>query len=524
MTKEHTKAVRLRFAPSPTGALHIGGLRTALFNYLFAKAQGGSFILRVEDTDQKRYVEGAEDYLMRSLAWLGLIPDESPSAGGQYGPYRQSERKPMYRRYAEKLIEAGHAYYAFDTAEELAELRSKAEAEGKSFQYSATTRAVLNNSLNMSEQELQERLEQGQPHVIRICIPEDETVSFQDIIRGTVRFQSKELDDKVLLKEDGMPTYHLANVVDDYLMRISHIVRGEEWLSSTPLHVYLYRFLGWEAEMPIYAHLPLILRPDGKGKLSKRDGAKFGFPVFPLDWKEQEIEGFDGWGFLPEAVLNFLAFLGWTAPDDKEICSMEELIASFSLKQVHKSGARFDFDKAKWFNQQYLISGSNESLAAKLQPLLKKKSSLLAKDSSYLSQVVGLMKERVYFLSEIAEQGTYFFQSPDLQEIQEQQGKDLEKKVLKKWDAERTNLVKQLCAAFVLLAPWEARSIKAETERLLQDLGFKAGELFPFLRFALSGSLKGPDIFEMLEVLGKEESDMRMRRFAAWLDTQKAQV
>ena len=520
MTKNN-RPVRLRFAPSPTGALHIGGVRTALFNYLYAKRLGGAFILRVEDTDQNRFVPGAEAYIMRALTWAGLLPDESPAVGGPHAPYRQSERKPMYRQYAERLLASGHAYYAFDSAEDLELHRKAAEAEGKTFKYDAQTRGSLNNSLNISQEELSRRLQVGQPYVIRIKLPADEVLRFEDEIRGEVKFQSRELDDKVLLKEDGMPTYHLANVVDDYLMEISHVVRGEEWLPSTPLHVYLYRYLGWEDRIPVFAHLPLILRPDGKGKLSKRDAEKYNMPVFPLDWPELNIKGFDGYGFLPEALVNFLALLGWTPAGDREILSIQEMVHEFDLNQVHKSGARFDFDKARWFNQQYLIRCENEKLASMLLPRLSPDLNPKLRDLAYLSRVCGLLKERVHFLAEIPEQGKFFFSAPDLTRVQTEQAKDLDKKVLKNWDEAKAQRFENLIENLSQNPDWTRDSLHDLVQVSMQNLELKAGEVFPFLRLALSGSLQGPDLFDLMAVLGEEEVYLRLNRFAAWCSTLK---
>ena len=365
--------IRLRFAPSPTGALHIGGLRTALYNYLLAKRHEGTFILRIEDTDQTRYVDGAEKYIMDALKWCGIVPDESPVLGGEHGPYRQSERKAIYRPYAERLVREGKAYYAFDTPEEWAAKRNELQEAGNhSPKYDASVRGQMKTSLAMSENELEAKLNTGSPHVIRLMVPENEEVLVEDRIRGQVRFETNVLDDKVLLKTDGMPTYHLANIVDDHLMEISHVIRGEEWLSSTAHHILLYQAFGWEP--PVFAHLPLILKPSGKGKLSKRDGKKLGIPVFPLSWmgetEEDSFTGFKEYGFLPEAAINFLALLGWNSGTDQEIFDMQELVKVFALDQVGKSGARFDFEKAKWFNQQYLINLSSKEVARQLQTII----------------------------------------------------------------------------------------------------------------------------------------------------------
>ena len=405
---------RVRFAPSPTGALHIGGVRTALYDYLIAKQKGGAFVLRIEDTDQTRYVPGAEDYIKEALEWVGIIPDEGPGYGGDYGPYRQSERKAIYKEYGEKLIVSGNAYYAFDTPDELTAAREAAKAAGNhSFKYSAANRQKMRNSTSLPAAEVEQLLADKVPYVIRLKVPTNQTISFNDKIKGTVSFSSNELDDKVMMKADGMPTYHLANVVDDRLMKINLVIRGDEWLSSTPHHVLLYRAFGWGEEMPIFAHLPLILKPSGKGKLSKRDGAKFGFPVFPLSWKgatpEDSFDGFKDFGFDPAAVVNFLAFLGWNPGTEQEMFTLQGLVDAFSLDKVGKSGARFDFEKAKWFNQQYLIAADNGVLAKMVRPLIEEKGQ--NPSQVYLEKFCGLMKERVMLLPEFWEKGYYFFES-----------------------------------------------------------------------------------------------------------------
>ncbi len=389
--------IRVRFAPSPTGALHIGGIRTALYNYLLAKKFGGTFILRIEDTDQTRYVPGAEAYIIEALHWAGIVPTEGQSFGGEYGPYRQSDRKAIYHDYAQKLVENGQGYYAFDTPEEL----DAARQADDTFKYDYKSRARLNNSLTLSAAEVQQRLDSGAPYVIRLKVPEGETVHIQDLVRGEVNFQSNELDDKVMLKGDGMPTYHLANVVDDRLMKITHVIRGEEWLPSTAHHVLLYRAFGWEAEMPRFAHLPLILKPDGKGKLSKRDGTRLGIPVFPLSWAgetpEDSFVGFREAGFDPRAMVNFMAFMGWNPGTEQEIFSMDELADAFSVEKIGKSGARFDIEKARWFNQQYIMASSEEELAATVRPIIEAHGH--QPTEAYLRSFVGMMKERVVLFS-----------------------------------------------------------------------------------------------------------------------------
>ncbi|MDF1673654.1 MAG: glutamate--tRNA ligase, partial [Vicingaceae bacterium] len=399
------RKVRVRFAPSPTGPLHIGGVRTALYNYLFAKKHGGDFLLRIEDTDQTRYVKGAEDYIAEALNWCGITPDEGVGVGGDLGPYRQSERKEagIYKKYVDQLLESGDAYYAFDTPEELDQMRENLKAAGVAApQYNANSRNSMKNSLTLSAEEVQKRLDAGDPFVVRVKIPRNEEVKFQDIIRGWVVVHSANLDDKVLFKSDGMPTYHMANVVDDYMMKITHVIRGEEWLPSGPLHVLLYRFLGWEDVMPQFAHLPLLLKPDGHGKLSKRDGDRLGFPVFPIQWTSPEGEISSGYresGYFAEAHINMLAFLGWNPGTPQEIFSLEELVEAFSLERVGKSGAKFDPDKTKWFNEQYLRAKSNEELAQLVKPLVEEKGYTYA-DDSFLAGVCGLMKERATFVQD----------------------------------------------------------------------------------------------------------------------------
>lgn len=490
--------VRVRFAPSPTGALHIGGVRTALYNYLLALKTGGTFILRIEDTDQKRYVEGAEEYVREALNWCGLLPQEGPVAGGDFGPYRQSERREIYQRYTKELIDRGEAYYAFDTPEELDAARETAVAAGKhSFKYSADSRMDMRNSLSLGESETQRLLDAGTPHVVRLRIEPGHTVSFQDVVRGSVSFDSGELDDKVMMKADGLPTYHLANIVDDHLMQISHVIRGEEWLSSTAHHVLLYRAFGWEDSMPVFAHLPLILKPTGKGKLSKRDGQKLGIPVFPLAWEgatpEESFTGFREAGFDPRAVVNFLAFLGWNPGTEQEIFSIQELVESFSLDNIGKSGARFDYDKAKWYNQQYILAAEAAELLPAVKPFFAKAGVEL--DDDYLLSVIGLLRERVTTYDEFLEQGSYFF-GP----IQEWE----EKIIRKKWKPEQRPRFEQLRDQLAEVTNWRAAELKTAVVAFMEanEMGF--GAVLPILRVAMSGTTKGPDAFEMMEVLGKE--------------------
>lgn len=498
--------VRVRFAPSPTGALHIGGVRTALFNYLFAKKYGGEFIVRIEDTDQTRFVEGAEEYIMEALEWVGISPTESPKHGGEYAPYRQSERKDMYKDYAMQLVEKGHAYYAFDTSEELEAMKERLKNAGvASPQYNSITRSQMRNSLTLPEDETKRLLESRTPYVIRLKIPRKEEVRLNDMIRSWVVVHSSAIDDKVLLKSDGMPTYHLANVVDDHLMKITHVIRGEEWLPSAPLHVLLYRYLGWEDTMPRFAHLPLILKPDGNGKLSKRDGAKFGMPVFPLEWNgngiEDKFEGFREWGFESAAVVNFLALLGWNPGNNEEIFSMEELIEKFDIARVNKAGARFDFDKAKWFNQQYLRNKPNSEIAEYLAS--KMVSNSLA-DSGYLEKLAEMLKERAVFLSDFWEGAKIFLQSPT--EYDEQL-------VAKKWNQ---NAVKGLSALVELLKNTESLEDETQTKQLVNDAAknadVKMGAVMLPLRLSLTGAGSGPDLMEIAVLLGKEEVIHRIEK------------
>lgn len=495
-----TKKTRVRFAPSPTGALHIGGLRTALYNYLIAKKAEGDFLLRIEDTDQNRYIEGAEDYIREAIKWVGIEIDEGPEQGGPHAPYRQSERKDLYHQFAMKMLENGTAYYAFDTDEELTAAREKANADGHhSFKYGSQTRMQMNNSLSLSEEEFAEKLEQKAPYTVRMKVPADETIVFQDIVRGEVSFNSNELDDKVILKSDGLPTYHLANVVDDYHMEISDVVRGEEWLSSTAHHVLLYRALGWEEAMPTFSHLPLILKPTGKGKLSKRDGQKFGFPVFPLEWKgEDSFMGFREIGFLPNALVNFIALMGWHPEGDQELFTMDQLIHSFDRKHVSKAGARFDWDKAKWFNQQYLADLSPDELLKAVLPFCPE---AWAGDQDYLKKVALMLQERLTLLSDFPDQAKIFFD--DEFEFDA-------KAVRKKFKPVLLDYYQQLVNAIDGVETFEATEIKTEILRVMEanEKGF--GDSLPVLRLGVSGTLKGPDIFEMMAILGKEKTLARL--------------
>lgn len=571
-----SKSIRVRFAPSPTGALHIGGVRTALYNYLFAKKHGGTFILRIEDTDQTRYVPGAEDYIMEALEWCGLAPGESPAAGGDFGPYRQSERKDLYSQYADQLLESGNAYVAFDTPDGLDAKRQAYEAEGKTFTYNAATRNEMDNAFTQSAEAVQKRIDAGEDYVIRFMIPEQEALQLQDIIRGEMTVQTSELDDKVLFKSDGMPTYHLANIVDDHLMQISHVIRGEEWLPSLPLHVLLYRAFGWEA--PQFAHLPLILKPNpasyinkrtrqefagqfsdaflaandtyadkaGKvksfidqmlqdvksltdrlkikdndsnlqkdvkafmkgvlfGKLSKRDGDRLGIPVFPLAWDgdtpENSFTGFREFGFLPEATDNFLAFLGWNPGTEQEIFNLEELCEAFSLEKIGKSGARFDFDKAKWYNKQYIMAADKADLAQMVRPLVA--AAGLNPDQNYLESVSELLKERLTFLTDFVQQAKPYLQD-DL--VYDQNA------IAKKWQPELRPLFDKLTDDLKGLANYDVGGIQQTVETFMSENDLQMGAVFPLLRIALSGTMHGPGVYDMLAVLGQEKSVERLEK------------
>lgn len=496
--------VRVRFAPSPTGPLHIGGVRTALFNYLFARQQGGDMILRIEDTDQQRFVPGAEQYIIDSLTWAGIKFDEGTHVGGPCEPYRQSDRKGMYRQYADQLLAAGHAYYAFDTAEELDAMREKLKAGGMAAQYDAVSRMSMKNSLTLSEDEVKRRLESGDPYVIRIKLPRKEEVRFHDLIRGWVVVQTSAMDDKVLFKSDGMPTYHLANVVDDYTMKITHVIRGEEWLPSAPLHVMLYKYFGWEEVMPKFAHLPLILKPDGNGKLSKRDGDRLGFPVFPMEWKDPatgEISsGYKDKGYEPEAVINMLALLGWHTSDNREIFSMDELIQLFSIEKISKNGAKFDPEKAKWFNHQHLMAKDNKEIAVAIIDDVKAKG--FETSVEYLAQVVGLVKEKVNFKNEIADKCSYFFEAP----------KDYDQQVIaKKWNAQVADYLGAFADDLEAMEMLGVHEIEHKFKEGAQAKGINPGALMQPLRVCLSGEAGGPPLFDMLKLIGVSESAVRIK-------------
>ena len=496
--------VRVRFAPSPTGPLHIGGVRTALYNYLFAKNKGGKMILRIEDTDQARFVEGAEQYIIESLKWCGIEFDESVVAGGDFGPYKQSERKELYLPYAEQLVKDGFAYYAFDTTEELTAMRERMKAAGvPSPQYNAVTRTTMQNSLVLSEDEVKIRMDAGETYVIRIKMPRNEEVKLNDIIRGWVVVNTNNMDDKVIFKSDGMPTYHLANIVDDYMMKISHVIRGEEWLPSAPLHVLLYRYLGWEDAMPQFAHLPLILKPDGNGKLSKRDGDRLGFPVFPTEWTNPETKeissGYRESGYISEAFINMLSFLGWNPGTTQEIFSMQGLIEAFSLERVGKAGAKFDFDKTRWFNQQYLRSKSKEELAQDLQIILKENG--VEAEDNFVETVCEQLKERATFVKDMWEEGKYYFAAPTSYD---------EKTIRKKWKEDTPKYVSELKDKLSVLSDFSSENIEVEFKKYLEENELGMGRLLPAFRVCLTGLGMGPSLFDIASLLGKEETIKRM--------------
>jgi len=494
-----SQKVRVRFAPSPTGPLHIGGVRTALFNYLFAKKHQGDFVLRIEDTDQARYVSGAEDYIVESLNWLNIPFDEGPGKEGDFGPYRQSERKHLYRAYADQLIASGNAYYAFDTSEELTALRNEHEASGKTFIYNWHNRSQLNNSLSLSEVEINTKIASGENYVIRFKSPEGERLRFNDIIRGGIEIDTNVLDDKVLFKADGMPTYHLANIVDDHLMEITHVIRGEEWLPSMALHILLYRAFGWEA--PQFAHLPLIMKPIGKGKLSKRDGQTGGFPVFPLAWTPDEGDTFRGYredGYLPEAVVNMLALLGWNPGTEQELFSLTELVAAFDLERVNKAGAKFDPEKTKWFLHQYLQNLDEGVLVAEFTHLLQTKG---VETSLDLGRIVSAIKERATFTNDLWEQGSFFFEAPSSYD---------EKASAKAFKPETPELLRQVVGIIRNCDDFSAEHLSEKVKAWItsQEIGF--GKVMMPLRLALVGAMKGPDVFEIASLLGKAETVNRI--------------
>lgn len=497
--------VRVRFAPSPTGGLHLGGVRTALYNYLFARQKGGQFILRIEDTDRSRYVPGAEQYIRDCLAWCGLSPDEDPEKGGSHGPYRQSERKELYRDYAEQLVRDGFAYYAFDTPAELETMRRELKTpENPSPQYDHHTREKMRNSLTLTETEVKKLLEAGEPHVIRFLMPPDEEVILRDLVRGGITFSTATLDDKVLLKADGMPTYHLAVVVDDHLMEITHVFRGEEWLSSTPLHLLLWKRLGWEKDVPQWAHLPLILKPDGKGKLSKRDGDRLGFPVYAMGWTDPATgdytPGYREIGFLPEAFVNMLAFLGWNDGTEQEIFSVEELIRKFSVDRIHKAGAKFNYEKAKWFNHEHIKQSSPERLLAPYKKILQDHG--IEETDARLLTILELIRERCNLLPELWDNSFFFFKRPGTYDVES---------VSKKWTPEKKAFFEALTDHFDAIVPFNAATFETAFKALAGKKEIKAGGLMLPLRVMLVGGKFGPPVFNIADLLGKEETLARIK-------------
>jgi glutamyl-tRNA synthetase len=492
---------RVRFAPSPTGPLHIGGVRTALYNYLFAKKHGGTFILRIEDTDQTRFVPGAEAYIVEAFKWLNIEFDEGVHLGGAYAPYKQSERKAMYKQYAIQLLERGWAYYAFDSAESLDILRKAAETEKKIFQYDVHSRLSLRNSLTLSAEEVSAKLAAGEPYVIRFKFPENRDITVHDLIRGNVTVNSNILDDKVLYKSDGMPTYHLANIVDDHTMEITHVIRGEEWLPSAPLHVMLYHAFGWEA--PQFAHLPLLLKPDGNGKLSKRDGDRLGFPVFPLEWhdpKSGEVSaGYRETGYVSQAVVNMLALLGWNPGNEQEIMTIEEMTALFSIEKINKSGAKFDPEKAKWFNHQYLQMMPNEQLAGIFAVQLTEKN--IHESEERILKVISLVKERINFTKDIWEQSSFLFEKP--QQYDEQV-------IKKRWKEDTPKHLQNIVAILAEEKSFNKECAHDRTMAYIQNNTLNMGQIMNCLRLALVGAAKGPDLFEIIDFLGVEEVTRRI--------------
>ena len=499
--------VRVRFAPSPTGGLHLGGVRTVLYNYLFAKHNAGEFILRIEDTDQTRYVEGAEEYIYQCLEWCGLTPDESPRHGGPHAPYRQSERKDIYGLYAKKLIESGHAYYAFDTPAELEQMRERLKSDtNPTPQYDHKTRMSMKNSLALAVDEVEELLAKGTPYVVRIKMPVGQTLSFTDLVRGEVSFDTSLVDDKVLLKADGMPTYHLAVVVDDYLMKITHAFRGEEWLPSAPVHLLLWKYLGWESEMPQWAHLPLIMKPDGHGKLSKRDGDRLGFPVFAMTWTDPRTNetavGFKEKGFLPEAFINMLALLGWNDGTGQELFSIGDLVERFSLERVHKAGAKFDYEKAKWFNHQYLLKKIDEELAVLIEPFISAQG--VQAEPDYLAKVAGLIKERCHLLSDFWEQGHYFFRTPETIDTSA---------ISDKWNGNKKEFFQTWASGLDQIGEWTDSIVEKNFNEHLNRFGLKKGDVLLPLRVMLVGAKHGPGVFHIAEMIGREETKGRIYKF-----------
>lgn len=499
-----TDNVRVRFAPSPTGPLHIGGVRTALFNYLFAKKHKGTFILRIEDTDQNRYVEGAEDYIIEALNWCHIPYDEGPNKNEKYGPYRQSERKHLYQEYAQRLIDSGNAYYAFDTTESLDHHRKDHESKGKTFIYNWHNRKLLLNSISLSKEETQAKLDAGEDYVIRFKSPENQILELNDLVRGAITIDTNILDDKVLFKSDGMPTYHLANIVDDHLMKITHVIRGEEWLPSLALHYQLYDAFGWEK--PQFAHLPLLHKPSGKGKLSKRDGDKLGFPVFPLEWKDPETNeismGYREKGYFPDALINFLAFLGWNPGTEQELFTLEELADAFDLERVHKAGARFDPDKIKWFNHQYMQMQYDDDLAESFK---NSRPELNDIDVNYIALVVGMIKERATFISDFWNLSSYFFEAPKTYD---------EKSFAKIMTNDARELMSELSEVIKNITDFTAENVEKEIKTWIskKEIGF--GKVMQPLRLALVGAMQGPDVFEIIYMIGQQETVQRIENLS----------
>ncbi|MBR6132937.1 MAG: glutamate--tRNA ligase [Bacteroidales bacterium] len=494
---------RVRFAPSPTGPLHIGGVRTALYNYLFAKKNHGTFLLRIEDTDQTRFVEGAEAYIIEAFQWLGIKFDEGVGIGGDYGPYRQSERKAMYKPYAEQLVRDGWAYYAFDTPESLDAKRKEAEAAKKTFQYDASTRMGMVNSLTLPAEEVERRLAAGEHYVVRFRYPDNIDIHVHDLVRGEVVINSSLLDDKVLYKSDGMPTYHLANIVDDHTMEITHVIRGEEWLPSAPLHVMLYKAFGWEA--PQFAHLPLLLKPDGNGKLSKRDGDRLGFPVFPLQWVDpksgETSSGYRESGYLPEAVINMLALLGWNPGNDQELMSLQELVDAFSIEKISKAGAKFSLDKAKWFNHEYIQMKSADELYPYFEKILEKKQ--ISCNADYVKNVIDLIKDRLNFINDFWEQACYFFEAPTEYDPQA---------LKKRWKEGTGAHLKVIDDMLMSFQPFDRQKAQDTVMQYIQDNGLNMGQILNSVRIALVGTARGPELFTMIELMGTEETHRRIQR------------
>jgi len=499
------RKVRVRFAPSPTGPLHIGGVRTALYNYLFARRNGGEMLLRIEDTDSHRFVPGAEEYIVEALEWLGIKIDEGVGAGGDHGPYRQSERRDIYRKYVQQLLDDGKAYYAFDTPEEL----EAARARKANFQYDASTRMEMRNSLSMPAEEVKALINGGAPYVVRFLIEPGRDVEVNDLLRGKVVINSSVLDDKVLYKRaDDLPTYHLANIVDDHLMEVSHVIRGEEWLPSAPLHVLLYEALGWSDTRPEFVHLPLLLKPDGKGKLSKRDGDRLGFPVFPLEWHDPASgavsAGYRESGYLPEAVINFLALLGWNPGDDTEIMSMDELIEKFGFDHCSRSGAKFAYEKGRWFNHEYLQKVSDERLAELFKPVLEKNGVNPADfDDAYIARAAGLLKSRINFVADLWDQAKFFFKAPETY---------AEKDIRKRWKEDTPAIMAELIEVLKGLPSFKSAEAEPIVLQWVADKGYHLGNVMNAFRLCLVGECKGPHIFDITELLGLDETVGRIQR------------